>query len=87
MLLQLHFADDSLEPPVTIVHKLKLYAEDGSITKKAVRPNLTPSIHNNDQNGTTFAFRSVHQVSLHGIESQVGHASPERIFWYFWQFC
>jgi len=36
IIVELHFADDSMEGPVTIVHKLKLYAEDGTITKKAV---------------------------------------------------
>ena len=44
---------------MTIVHKLKLYAEDGSITKKAVRPNPLPLIYKSDQYRTTFAFHSM----------------------------
>ena len=58
-LLQLHFMDDSLEPPVTIVHKLKLYAEDGSITKKAVRPIPLPGGHKDHQDGTELAICSL----------------------------
>lgn len=35
--MQISFADDSWEPPVQLIHKLKLLGEDGHPSKRAVR--------------------------------------------------
>ena len=45
MLAQIYFADDSWDPPVQLIHKLKLLGEDGQPSKRAV--GLSPdSIQN-----------------------------------------